>query len=81
MIGRSLDINKDSFQLQEKNMETLGDETSYISAIGALCTLLTTRDQMFIWLNLLARFSSCLTRRHWKGVKHVLRYFQGTIDM
>lgn len=81
MIVRSLDINKDPFQLQEKDVETLSDETSYISAIEALCTLLTTHDQMFICLNLLARFSSWLTRRHWRGVKHVVRYFQGTIDM
>ncbi|GJU28213.1 retrovirus-related pol polyprotein from transposon TNT 1-94 [Tanacetum coccineum] len=26
-------------------------------------------------------YSSCPTRRHWNGVKHILRYLQGTKDM
>ena len=32
-------------------------------------------------VNLLARSSSALTRRHWNGIKHVLRYLRGTSDM
>ena len=32
-------------------------------------------------VNLLARYSAVLTQRHWKGVKHLLRYLKGTIDL
>ena len=32
-------------------------------------------------VNLLAKYSSATTRRHWNGIKHILRYLQGTIDM
>ena len=39
MVVRSLDINKDSFRPQESDEEVLGDETQYLSAIGALMYL------------------------------------------
>ena len=32
-------------------------------------------------INLLARYSSSPTRRYWNGVKHILRYLRGTMDM
>ena len=32
-------------------------------------------------VNLLARYDSSPTRRHWNGVKHILRYLKGTLDM
>ena len=32
-------------------------------------------------VNLLTRFSSESTRRHWNGIKHILRYLQGIIDL
>ena len=32
-------------------------------------------------INLLARYSSAPTQRHWNGIKHILRYLKGTIDM
>ena len=32
-------------------------------------------------VNLLARFSSAPTKRHWSGVKRILRYLRGTIDL
>ncbi|XP_049399681.1 secreted RxLR effector protein 161-like [Solanum stenotomum] len=82
MVVRSLDINKDPFRPQEKDEEILGDETPYLSAIGALMYLANnTRPDICFAESLLARFSSCPTRRHWKGVKHIFRYLQGTIDM
>ncbi|XP_049360771.1 secreted RxLR effector protein 161-like [Solanum verrucosum] len=82
MVVRSLDINKDSFRPQEKDEELLGDETSYLSATGALMYLANnTRSDIYFTVSLLARFSSCPTRRHWKGVKHIFRYLQGIIDM
>lgn len=46
-----------------------------------LCTLLVARPYIVFAVNLLARFSSTPTKRHWNGVKHVLRYLQGTIDL
>ena len=32
-------------------------------------------------VNSLARYSFSLTQRHWNGIKHILRYFQGTTDI
>ena len=82
MIIRSLDINKDPFLPQEKDEEVLGDETPYHSAIVALMYLANnTRPDICFAISLLARFNSCPTRRYWKGVKHIFRYLQGTIDM
>jgi hypothetical protein len=43
----------------------------------ANCTLL---DIAFS-VNLLARYNSAPTRKHWNGVKNVLRYLRGTTDM
>lgn len=82
MIVRSLDINKDPFRPQEKDEEILGDLTPYLSIIGALMYLANnTRLDIYFAVSLLARFNSCLTKRHWKCVKHIFRYLQGTIDM
>ncbi|XP_069154312.1 uncharacterized mitochondrial protein AtMg00810-like [Solanum lycopersicum] len=39
MVVRSLDINTDPFRPQENDEELLGDETPYLSAIGALMYL------------------------------------------
>jgi hypothetical protein len=40
-----------------------------------------TRPDIAFLVNLLARYSSAPTRRHWNGVKHVLRYLRGTTNM
>ena len=82
MIVRSLDINTEPFWPQEKDEEILGDESPYLSAIGILMYLANNiRLDICFVISLLARFNSCPTRRHWKGVKYILRYLQGTIDM
>ena len=82
MVVRSLDVNKDLFRPQEKNEELLGLKIPYLSAIGALMYLAnTTRPDIFFSVNLLARYSSAPTRRHWNGIKHILRYLKGTTDM
>ncbi|CAN4091691.1 unnamed protein product [Withania somnifera] len=82
MVVRSLDVNKDPFRPQEENEELLGPEVPYLSAIGALMYLANaTRSDIAFYVNLLARYSFYPTRRHWNGVKHVLRYLKGTIDM
>ncbi|CAA7016171.1 unnamed protein product [Microthlaspi erraticum] len=82
MIVRSLDVLKDPFRPRENNEDVLGPEVPYLSAIGALMYLAShTRPDISFAVNLLARFSSCPTRRHWNGIKHIFRYLQGTKDM
>ena len=40
-----------------------------------------TRPEIAFSINLLARYSSAPTKRHWNIIKHVLRYLRGTCDM
>ena len=42
---------------------------------------MVSRPDIAFSVNLLARYISSLTKRHWNGVKHVLRYLRETIDM
>jgi hypothetical protein len=82
MVVRSLDVKKDPFRPHEVGEEILGPEVPYLSAIGALMYLANcTRPDIAFSVNLLARYSSAPTLRHWNGVKHVLRYLRGTTDM
>ena len=82
MVVRSLDPTKDPFRPKEDDEELLGPEVPYLSAIGALMYLANcTRPDIAFAVNLLARFSSSPTRRHWNGIKHILRYLQGTADL
>ena len=39
-----------------------------------------TRPDIVFVVNLLARYSSAPTRRHWNGIKHILRYLHETTD-
>ena len=82
MVVKSLDVKNDSFRPCEKGEELLGPEVPYLSAIGALMYLANcTRPDIVFSVNLLARYSSAPTRRHWKGIQHILRYLSGTTDM
>ena len=82
MVVRSLEVTKDPFRPKEENEELLGLEVPYLSAIGALMYLANyTRPDIAFSANLLARYSSALTKRHWNGIKHILRYLCGTSDM
>jgi len=75
MVVRSLDVKKDHFRPREDDEEILGPEVPYLSAIGALMYLANcTRPDITFSVNLLARYNFAPTRRHWNGVKHVLRY-------
>ncbi|KAM6594225.1 hypothetical protein CsatA_001928 [Cannabis sativa] len=81
MVVRSLDVEKDPFRPREEHEELLGPEVPYLSAIGALMYLANcTRPDIAFSVNLLARFSSAPTYRHWKGIKHILCYLEGTTD-
>ena len=82
MEVRSLDVKKDIFRPRDNNEELLGPEVPYLSAIGALMYLANnTRPDIAFSVNLLARYSSSPTKRHWNGIKHILRYLRGTIDV
>ena len=82
MVVRSLDVKKDHFRPKEDDEDTLGLEVPYLNPIGVLMYLTNcTRTDIAFSVNLLARYSSAPTLRHWIGVKHVLCYLRGTIDM
>ena len=82
MVVRSLDVKNDPFRPCEKGEELLGPKVPYLSDICALMYLANcTRPDIAFSVNLLARYSSAPTRRHWNGIKHILRYLSGTIDM
>ena len=72
MVVRLLDVKKDHFRPKEDDEKTLSPEVPYLSAIGALIYLTncTWLDIAFL-VNLLARYSSIPTRRHWNRVKYV----------
>ncbi|GJZ93574.1 hypothetical protein Tco_0665639 [Tanacetum coccineum] len=68
MVVSSLDVEKDPFQPSKDDKDILGPEVPYLSAIGSLMFLASyTRPEISFSLNLLARYSSCPTRRHWNG--------------
>jgi hypothetical protein len=82
MIVRSLDVKKDPYRTRKNNEKTLDPEVPYLSAIRVLMYLANnTRPDIIFSVNVLARYSSDLTRRHWNKIKHVLRYLCGTRDM
>nr|GEY15539.1 retrotransposon protein, putative, Ty1-copia subclass [Tanacetum cinerariifolium] len=82
MVGRSLNIDNDPFRSCEEGEDVLGPEVLYLSAIGALmCLTNCTRLDISFAVNLLARFSSSPTKRHWNGIKHIFRYLQGTTKL
>ena len=82
MFVRSLEVTKDPFRPKEENEELLGPEVPYLRAIGALMYLANyTRLDIAFSVNLLARYNSAPTKRHWNGIKHILRYLRGTSDM
>ena len=75
-------MTKDSFRPKEENEELLGPEVSYLSTIGALIYLANyTRPDIAFSVNLLARYISAPTKRHWNEIKHVLKYLRGTCDL
>ncbi|XP_047270308.1 secreted RxLR effector protein 161-like [Capsicum annuum] len=82
MVVRSLDVSKDSFQPIEEGEEILSPKVPYLSTVSALMYLVNAkRPDIAFSVNLLVRYSSSPTQRHWNGVKHILRYLKGTIDM
>ena len=65
-----------------KKDELLSPEVPYLSAISALMYLVNCIcPNIAFSINLLARYNSAPTRRHWNGIKHILRYLCETTDM
>ena len=70
------------FILAKNDEELLGHKVPYLSGSSALMYLANcTRPNISFSVNLLARYSFAPTRRHWSGIKHILRYLCGTTDM
>ncbi|XP_074360640.1 secreted RxLR effector protein 161-like [Apium graveolens] len=75
-------VEKDPFCPRKEDEDPLGPEITYLSAIGTLMYLANnTRPDIAFVVNLLARFSSHPTKRHWDGIKHILRYLHEIIDL
>ncbi|XP_074373721.1 secreted RxLR effector protein 161-like [Apium graveolens] len=73
---------KNPFHPRKEDEDPLGPEVPFLSAIGALTYLANnTRPDIAFAVNLLARFSSDPTKRHWDEITHILRYLRGTIDL
>ncbi|KAL0329044.1 UNVERIFIED_CONTAM: hypothetical protein Sradi_4891100 [Sesamum radiatum] len=82
MVVRSLYVNKDPIHPPAHNDEILDPKVPYLNIISALMYLANNiRSDIAFSVNLLARYSSVPTKRHWSGVKHILRYLRGTSDM
>ena len=70
------------FVLAKKDEELLGLEVPYLSAIGALIYLANcTHSNIALFFNLLVRYSSTPTQRHWNSIKHILHYLRRTTNM
>jgi len=82
MVVQSLDLNKDPFRPRDEGEGILGPKVPYLSAIGALMYLANnTWPDIAFAVNLLARHNTIPTKRHWIGVKNILRYRNGTKDL
>ncbi|XP_050896776.1 secreted RxLR effector protein 161-like [Lathyrus oleraceus] len=82
MVVRSLDVEKVPFRPRENDEELLGPKVPYLSAIGALIYLANyTRPDISFVVNLLVRYNFSPTLRYLNGVKHILCYLRGTIDI
>ena len=81
IVVLSLEPHKDLFHPKEPNEKIFGLEVPYLNAIEALMYLAQcTKSNIAFTINLLARFSSEPTRRHWNVIKHIFRYPQEIID-
>jgi hypothetical protein len=81
-IVRALKNVKDPFRPKQEGEEVLGEEYPYLSAIGVLMYLANnTRPDIAFAVNCLARYNVAPTMCHWKSIKNILRYLNGTIDL
>jgi hypothetical protein len=77
MIVRYLEMKTDQFRPRDEGEDILGPQVPYLSAIGALMYLANcTRPDIAFAVNFLAQHSTAPTKRHWTGIKCILRYFK-----
>jgi hypothetical protein len=82
MVVRSLDLDKDPFRPRDDEEQILGTELPYLSVVGAIMYLANnTRSDIVFAVNLLERYNSAPTKRHWVGIKNIFRYLNGTKDL
>ena len=75
-------MDKNPFRPKKDTEDILGPEVPYLSVIGALLYLANCiRLDIAFAVNLLARFSTSPTMRHWNDIKHIFRYLQGSQDL
>jgi len=79
-MAAGLILSKEMCPQTDADKEFMRDKP-YQRAVGKLNYLaLTTRPDISYTVSRLARYSSNPGPEHWKAVKHVLRYIQGTLD-
>ena len=68
--------------MQKKDEELLSPEVPYFSIIGALIYLANCiRPNIAFSVNLLTRYSSTPSQRHWNDIKHILHYLCRTTNI
>jgi hypothetical protein len=81
MVVRSLRPESDMFGPRRGSEKVLEDQYPYKEAIGALLYLANcSRPDIAFAVSVLARASNEPTKRHWAGIKQVLRYLARTQD-
>lgn len=80
MIGRSK-TNEDPYYLCEEE-EDIVDKSKYLTAVGIFTYLTThTKPDTIFTTSILAKHSKKPIVKHWNGVKHLMRYLQGTSNL
>jgi hypothetical protein len=70
------------FRPKQEGEEILGAEYPYLCDIDALMYLTNnTKPDIVFVVNCLVRHSATPKMRHWNGIKSILRYLNGTIDL
>ncbi|XP_068462930.1 secreted RxLR effector protein 161-like [Phaseolus vulgaris] len=57
------------------------DASRYRSLVGSLHYLICTRPNLSLSVGIISRFMEELIYSHWKALKRVLRYIQGTVSL
>ena len=81
LIVRTLKPDQDEYGPRREDEAILPSEYPYITAVMSMSWLsLNARPDIKFSTHLLSRHSAEPTKRHWRGVKHMLRYLNGTRD-
>ena len=82
MVVGSLDVKMTHFVIVKKMKNYLVLKYYILALLVHLYILPIVHVQtLFFFVNLLAKYNSAPTRRHWNGIKHILRYLCGITSM